>query len=73
MLQILLSWFFIGFIYLTVGSLCMNFLSRYCSIVERYNVVDRLILGLCTLIAILFDWTAYGNDLLFTDDLRWYA
>lgn len=53
MLQILLSWFFIGFIYLTLGSLCMNFLSRYCSIVERYNVVDRLILGLCTLTVIL--------------------
>lgn len=50
MLQILLSWFFIGFIYLTVGSLCMNFLSRYCSIVERYNVVDRLILGLSHLL-----------------------
>lgn len=59
MFAILFSWIIIGFILFTFGDGLANIFSKVCKREEQYNLLDKILLGLCFLIIPLSIWSLW--------------
>lgn len=57
MLAVLFSWIIITFILFSFGEMLASIYNRYCNRYEKYNLLDKILLGICFITMILSIWS----------------